>query len=432
MKKKPHEELTLFIMDCCTQRSGKVFLLMCLDSTLVTMSSADVNCLDKYVKHFNEAKYLGWKLFASLDEAQVWIRSAGLEVIDLTKEDNTTVATSVCQSVNDGGNDISGDCNLHAEQLQMYNHDININKDVAQKRINDDLSQTTGKTHVDTSQVTDAKMGTVLKGKPAEISAEGFDCGNMKLNFTAEGNTELAAIGIQYDVSSGIPHKTDGSFAYMIGFKKISGNLWMLDNSYFLYLIQIVIDQYFTPQGIEPPLFLQTFKSIAIRDPYKKTYKRNKKGYVDKKIFFTIVKTSGSFDISTLLSSAINTIHSFFKESTHPPPGHTFVDWLAENKNSAYEYELGKSAKSRVSEMTKDQLKTKLNLKLVHAFSKHNVDHNQALDKYLCDSDIKEFLHNFCGYNSFEEIPHELRKAVFSKYPKTPLPNWNTVEREEY
>ena len=170
MKKKPHEELTFFIMDCCVERSGKVLLLMCLDSTLVTMSSADVNCVDKHVKHFNAEKYLGWKLFASLDEAQVWIRSAGLEIIDLTKEDNTTVATSVCQSVNNGGNDISGDCNLHAEQLQMYNHDININTDVAPKRINDDLCQTTGKTHVDTSQVTDAKVGTALKGKLAEIS----------------------------------------------------------------------------------------------------------------------------------------------------------------------------------------------------------------------------------------------------------------------
>ena len=95
-----------------------------------------------------------------------------------------------------------------------------------------------------------------------------------------------------------------------------------------------------------------------------------------------------------LLTSAINTIHSFSKESTHPPQGHTFVDWLAE-KNSAYKYELGKSAKSRVSEMTKDQLKTKLNLKRVNAFSKHNADHNQALDKYLCDFDIEEFLQKF-------------------------------------
>ena len=104
----------------------------------------------------------------------------------------------------------------------------------------------------------------------------------------------------------------------------------MLDNNYFMYLISTVIDQYFTPQGIEPPLFLQTFKVVAIRDTYKKTYRCNKGGYVDKKIFSTIVKTRGSFDVSTLLISAINTIHSFFKESIDPPPGHTFVDWLAE------------------------------------------------------------------------------------------------------
>ena len=82
--------------------------------------------------------------------------------------------------------------------------------------------------------------------------------------------------------------------------------------------------------------------------------------------------------------------------------------------------------------MTKAQLKTKLNTKLVNAFSKHYVEHNQPLDKYLCDFGIKEFLRNFCGYNSFEEIPHDLRKAVFSKYPKTALPDWNTAVRKEY
>ena len=82
--------------------------------------------------------------------------------------------------------------------------------------------------------------------------------------------------------------------------------------------------------------------------------------------------------------------------------------------------------------MTKAQLKTKLNTKLVNAFSKHNAELNQPLDKYLCDYDIKDFLQKFCVYNLFEEIPYELRKAVSSKYPKTTLPDWNTMEREEY
>ena len=68
----------------------------------------------------------------------------------------------------------------------------------------------------------------------------------MKLNFSLEGNTELSDIGVHYDVSSGIPHRSDGSTTYMIVFRKISGNLWMFDNNYFLYLISTVIDQYFT------------------------------------------------------------------------------------------------------------------------------------------------------------------------------------------
>ena len=89
---------------------------MCSNSTLVTMSSADENAMDKHVKHFNEAKYLGWESFINPAEAQVWIRSAGLEVIDLTTTDNPTVTTinnkhapsntKAGQSANAGGDDI--------------------------------------------------------------------------------------------------------------------------------------------------------------------------------------------------------------------------------------------------------------------------------------------------------------------------------------
>ena len=73
-------------------------------------------------------------------------------------------------------------------------------------------------------------------------------------------------------------HKNDGSTAHLITFKKIPGNLWMLDSNYFMYLVSTVIDQYFKPQGIEPPLFLQTFKAIAIRNTCKKTHRYNKGG----------------------------------------------------------------------------------------------------------------------------------------------------------
>ena len=85
-----------------------------------------------------------------------------------------------------------------------------------------------------------------------------------------------------------------------------------------------------------------------------------------------------------------------------------------------------------MSKMTKAQLKTKLNTKLANAFSKHYVEHNQPIGMYLCDYDIKEFLQKFCGYNFFEEIHHNLREVIFSKYPKIAFPDWNNTESEEY
>ena len=125
-------------------------------------------------------------LFNNPAEAQVWIHSAGLEVTDLKTTDNPTVTTtnnkhaskdtSVGQSANAGGNDISGDCNLHADQLQVYNHDMNT-KDEARKKTHDNISQTIGKTHVDISQTIDTEVGNVLKGKPVRSVRKVSTCG---------------------------------------------------------------------------------------------------------------------------------------------------------------------------------------------------------------------------------------------------------------
>ena len=143
--------------------------------------------MEKHVKHSNEAKYLGWKLSDNPAVAQVWIRSADLEVIDLITMDDPTVTTiynkpelsntKVSQTANADGTDISGDCNLHAEQLQMYSHDMKT-KDEASSKTNGDVSQTI-----------DTKVGNDIKGKPLEISVEGFNVGSIKLIFLAEGNT---------------------------------------------------------------------------------------------------------------------------------------------------------------------------------------------------------------------------------------------------
>ena len=103
--------------------------------------------------------------------------------------------TEVGQSINADGNDTSGDCNLHVEQLQVCSHDMNT------------MDEASGKTNSYIPQTIDTKVGNVLKGKPLEISAEGFNMGSIKLNFLAEGNTELSGTGVYYDVSSGIPHK---------------------------------------------------------------------------------------------------------------------------------------------------------------------------------------------------------------------------------
>ena len=189
LKKKPKEKLSTFIMDCCVNKLGELLLLMCSNGTLVRWASAEENAMEKHVKHFDQAKYLGWKIFDDPTVAQVWIHSAGLEVTELTTIDNpigTPISNKpvpseakVAQSDSAIGDEVSGDCNLHSEQDQVYNHNMNTKNEASGKK-NDDISQGI-----------DTKGANILKGKPPEIGKEGYNMGSLKLIFLVEGNTPM-------------------------------------------------------------------------------------------------------------------------------------------------------------------------------------------------------------------------------------------------
>jgi hypothetical protein len=54
------------------------------------------------------------------------------------------------------------------------------------------------------------------------------------------------------------------------------------------------------------------------------------------------------------------------------------------------------------------------------------------LDKFMVDYDIKEFIVNYVGCDSWNELTDEMKKACYRDYPRRALPDWNSIVEESY
>jgi hypothetical protein len=54
------------------------------------------------------------------------------------------------------------------------------------------------------------------------------------------------------------------------------------------------------------------------------------------------------------------------------------------------------------------------------------------LDKFMCDWDIKHFLNNYVGVDSWDDLNNEEKKACYRDYPAKKLPQWDSIVQESY
>ena len=55
-----------------------------------------------------------------------------------------------------------------------------------------------------------------------------------------------------------------------------------------------------------------------------------------------------------------------------------------------------------------------------------------TLDKFMTDFDMKEFVKDYLGVQSWGDLNEEMRKCCFRNYPRRELPNWNMIMREAW
>jgi len=273
---------------------------------------------------------------------------------------------------------------------------------------------------------------STLEGNPDAVKPDlgMFDMSKVPFNFGKDGNAIGVPIGTELRVSVGLPVKNMNAKIHLVCFWKHKGNLWALDAKFLNDLFKPFIQHTF--KDIESaPIFLRTLKDYPIcnrANPHK--FARSKKGWTQNKPMFLLLVPNGFAKVDSHLTAAFNTLSSYFKESSNPPIGKVFVDWLAMHKESAYNHLTGET--SNMKKISHDDLSKQMNTKLINAFKKKIVEYNVPLDTMLSYGHIKEILIAFCRYDGWDDIPHELKSGVVKGFPQNPLPDWASITLDEY
>ena len=80
--------------------------------------------------------------------------------------------------------------------------------------------------------------------------------------------------------------------------------------------------------------------------------------------------------------------------------------------------------------ITDDKFLKQLEQSLKAVFSDYHVSHLVPLDRWMTTYQIKVFLEDECGYNSWDDIPHNLRLKVFFWTAGVTPKAWDDVKDE--
>lgn len=446
-----------FFTEAAKKSEGHNLILLKTDNSVQCISATDPEALFKLSNiTANYNPYLAWKVFNTDAEAQIFLTR-------LKCLNETTVASAhqVCPVT-------PGTLSDEALGRMMHREDVQVETYAAEEAANKEAEEcAAGTFNYAASTMPDSKPPAARDVKPPSSSSQRasvpsfglgapsvqnpyakgsngiqgnpdivdpalgmFDMTKVPLNFDKTGNATGAPLGTELRVSAGFPIKGANAKIYIVCLFKHRGNLWALDAKFMQYLYAPFIKNQF--HDIESaPLYLQTLKDYPICNrvnPNK--FARSKKGYTQNKPMFVLRVPNGGAKVDSYLTAAFNTLSSYFKQSSEPPIGKVFVDWLASNKESAYNHLVGET--SNMKKITHDALVQQMHTKLVNAFAKKIVDYNVPLNSLLTYGHIKELFVGFCGYEGWSDVPHELKSSVVKDFPRNAMPDWHSITMDEY
>ena len=238
------------------------------------------------------------------------------------------------------------------------------------------------------------------------------------------------AANIHYTVSHGI-QDNKGNLNYYVILDK-TGAAWMLKSGFIGTLFNVVITQHITPQGKDVPHFMQHFHEVPLKGPngkYKRSAKKkNGKGWVGTKIATIVQVPKNGLPPRICVNDAIDRIGNFMKRKDI---GQMLATWLGREIPTLYRH-FAKNKNGGPPKVSKEEIGTDLTETLNNEFKSYACDYHVHLSDILCDYEIKQFIVNHLGFNSFEDMDETELGKIYSYYPQKPHPTWENIIKESY
>ena len=264
------------------------------------------------------------------------------------------------------------------------------------------------------------KVGDIIRVWKPDLSGS-----KLKDNWTAMAVPK----GLEYFVSAGFMSK-DGAYMYWIVHVGVPYQIWFLKGEQ----VKLMYSMMCKDLKVEMPYFASTFCEKPIRKiPYgDNEYKRRPAGKGQavgrtvNRLFFVFrmpLTAAPMFDQS--FTAALKKFHMLFHAEASP--GEITFKYLKMNHGAILEY----LKRSIPNDPTDDKILSYINDMLVQCFKRpRNVTHGCALDRFLMDKDIKDFLEDL-GANGWNDVSDMLGNIIHD-YPRKNLPSWEGMKMKPF
>jgi hypothetical protein len=408
----------------------KHIVILSKDHTVFLFSSNETDVLSTYLKATSNISQLrGWKVFSDIDSATKFFE--GLESIEKKGSSpspsliGSRSKAKVTEAI-DGNTAIQSPSFSTPPKLNLFDGYTTMSPPA--------FNSTKSSVGVSGSEIGSGVSGSSLgmSTPPANVfsgcvklDGGAYDMSGMKLNFDNGGNER--SMGAKIYVSHPIPHK-HGAVYYLNVVINVPPSLYFLDARFPKMYIDHLVENHLKRNGHEVPLWMTSLRDLPLCQPGNASeYKRNQKGYVRTTIAFDleIPKGLGSPDLH--VNSAVTTLGSSFKRESEC--GAQLVSWVKQNKERVYQTETGETGGKK--KITHDAFVKTVHNRLVKMFENKTVEYLSPLDKHMTHGHIKDFLVKYCGYEHWNELDRDLKKALFTRW-QNHYPDWESTEIKSY
>ena len=167
----------------------------------------------------------------------------------------------------------------------------------------------------------------------------------------------------------------------------------------------------------------------------KNSYKKRGNFVVPMIGFVVSAPTANEDQIQTRAEEYIQFLYHVMREYSTTDGGNYALEFIAPNSTIGDDGEPADLYRALVKQATNTTHIAASMKSLLVNYWKPDLQFNVGVhfDKFFTDHDIKEFLENWVGYNSWEQVPQNARQACYKhKWKLRDIPAWNSIVRESY